>query len=79
LFYAGIRIPIRIQPVITFTGGKGRKGEKKEILIVDDYGHHPVEIMATLKRLKDGTINLEGLLKPGAGPAEKASASPRDG
>lgn len=30
------------------------KGEKKGILIVDDYGHHPVEIMATLKAAKTG-------------------------
>jgi UDP-N-acetylmuramate--alanine ligase len=30
------------------------KGEKKGILIVDDYGHHPVEIMATLKAARNG-------------------------
>jgi len=30
------------------------KGEKQGILIVDDYGHHPVEIMATLKAAKTG-------------------------
>jgi len=30
------------------------KGEKKGILIVDDYGHHPVEIMATLKAARSG-------------------------
>jgi UDP-N-acetylmuramate--alanine ligase len=30
------------------------KEEKKGILIVDDYGHHPVEIMATLKAAKTG-------------------------
>lgn len=30
------------------------KGEKGDILIVDDYGHHPVEIMATLKAAKMG-------------------------
>ncbi|MGQ9646779.1 MAG: UDP-N-acetylmuramate--L-alanine ligase [Thermodesulfobacteriota bacterium] len=30
------------------------KGEKKGILIVDDYGHHPVEIMATLKAARGG-------------------------
>ena len=33
-------------------GGGGRrfeyKGEKNDILVVDDYGHHPVEIAATL-------------------------------
>jgi UDP-N-acetylmuramate--alanine ligase len=30
------------------------KGEKKGILVVDDYGHHPVEIMATLKAARRG-------------------------
>jgi UDP-N-acetylmuramate--alanine ligase len=30
------------------------KAEKRGILIVDDYGHHPVEIMATLKAAKVG-------------------------
>src|SRR4030043_1542249 len=30
------------------------KGEKKGILIVDDYGHHPVEITATLKAARTG-------------------------
>jgi len=30
------------------------KGEKKGILVVDDYGHHPVEIMATLRAAKRG-------------------------
>ena len=30
------------------------KGEKEGILVVDDYGHHPVEIMATLKAARTG-------------------------
>jgi UDP-N-acetylmuramate--alanine ligase len=30
------------------------RGEKKGILIVDDYGHHPVEIMATLRAARRG-------------------------
>ncbi len=30
------------------------KGEKKGILIVDDYGHHPVEVMATLRAARTG-------------------------
>jgi UDP-N-acetylmuramate--alanine ligase len=30
------------------------KGERKGVLIVDDYGHHPVEIMATLKAARTG-------------------------
>jgi len=30
------------------------KGEKRGVLVVDDYGHHPVEIMATLKAARTG-------------------------
>ncbi len=30
------------------------KGEKQGVLIVDDYGHHPVEILATLKAARTG-------------------------
>ncbi len=30
-----------------------RKGEKDGILLLDDYGHHPTEIMATLKTVKE--------------------------
>ena len=30
------------------------KGEKKGILVVDDYGHHPIEIIATLKAARTG-------------------------
>jgi UDP-N-acetylmuramate--alanine ligase len=37
-------------------GGVGRrferKGERKGVLVVDDYGHHPAEIMATLATAK---------------------------
>lgn len=29
------------------------KGEERSILVVDDYGHHPAEIVATLKTAKD--------------------------
>lgn len=29
------------------------KGEKNNILVIDDYGHHPTEIKATLKALKN--------------------------
>jgi UDP-N-acetylmuramate--alanine ligase len=29
------------------------KGEKKEILVMDDYGHHPTEIVATLNAVKE--------------------------
>jgi len=30
-----------------------RKGEKRNILVLDDYGHHPTEITATLKTAKE--------------------------
>jgi UDP-N-acetylmuramate--alanine ligase len=30
------------------------KGERSGIMVVDDYGHHPVEIKATLKAAKEG-------------------------
>ncbi len=30
------------------------KGEKKGILVVDDYGHHPTEIKTTLNAVRDG-------------------------
>lgn len=39
----------------TFTGVNRRlemKGEKNGIIVVDDYGHHPTEIKATLKAVK---------------------------
>ncbi len=52
-------IPFRVvQETLRDFGGIQRrfqiKGEKKGTLIVDDYGHHPVEIMATLKAARTG-------------------------
>jgi len=52
-------IPFRIvqESLGDFKGIQRRfqiKGEKKGILVVDDYGHHPVEIMATLKAARSG-------------------------
>jgi len=52
-------IPFRVvqETLRDFSGIQRRfqiKGEKKGILIVDDYGHHPVEIMATLKAARTG-------------------------
>lgn len=39
-------------------GGVGRrfqiKGESREVMVVDDYGHHPVEIKATLAAARGG-------------------------
>ncbi len=48
---AGIEPRFCIEGLARFGGGGRRfeyKGEKNGILIVDDYGHHPVEIAATL-------------------------------
>ena len=52
-------IPFRVvqETLREFSGIQRRfqiKGEKKGILVVDDYGHHPVEIMATLKAARTG-------------------------
>jgi len=54
-----LNIPFRIiqETLRDFSGIQRRfqiKGEKKGVLIVDDYGHHPVEIMATLKAARGG-------------------------
>jgi UDP-N-acetylmuramate--alanine ligase len=54
-----LSIPFRvIQETLGDFGGIQRrfqiKGEKKGIMIVDDYGHHPVEIMATLRAARRG-------------------------
>ncbi len=41
----------------TFSGAERRftkKGEKDGVLVVDDYGHHPTEIAATLKAARKG-------------------------
>jgi UDP-N-acetylmuramate--alanine ligase len=41
----------------SFTGADRRfhkKGERKGVLVVDDYGHHPTEIAATLKAARRG-------------------------
>ncbi len=40
----------------SFTGVQRRlqiKGERRNILVIDDYGHHPTEIRATLSALRD--------------------------
>lgn len=48
----------KIQEGFTAFGGVGRrfqiKGEIADIMIVDDYGHHPAEIRATLAAAKGG-------------------------
>ena len=43
------------QSLKTFTGVQRRmqvKGEKKGIVVVDDYGHHPTEVRATLSAMR---------------------------
>ncbi len=49
------------------------KGEKNGALVIDDYGHHPTEIEATLKAAKDG------LSPPGGGGFSAASLQPDTG
>jgi UDP-N-acetylmuramate--alanine ligase len=55
----GIRLGIPfalITKAISSFGGIGRrleiKGEKNGIMVIDDYGHHPTEVEATLKAIK---------------------------
>jgi UDP-N-acetylmuramate--alanine ligase len=49
---------VQIQEGFARFGGVGRrfqiKGEVNDIMVVDDYGHHPVEIRATLAAAKNG-------------------------
>ncbi|KPA15577.1 UDP-N-acetylmuramate--L-alanine ligase [Candidatus Magnetomorum sp. HK-1] len=52
-------IPFSIQKkALELTEGVQRrmdiKGEKGQVLVMDDYGHHPTEIIATLKAIKSG-------------------------
>jgi UDP-N-acetylmuramate--alanine ligase len=54
-----LEIPFQViqETLSEFSGIQRRfqiKGEKKGVLVVDDYGHHPVEIMATLKAARTG-------------------------
>ncbi|MDR3124389.1 MAG: UDP-N-acetylmuramate--L-alanine ligase [Endomicrobium sp.] len=55
----GVRLGIPfalITKAISSFGGIGRrleiKGEKNGIMVIDDYGHHPTEVEATLKAIK---------------------------
>jgi len=41
----------------SFTGIHRRfeiKGEPREVMVIDDYGHHPVEVEATISAIRDG-------------------------
>jgi UDP-N-acetylmuramate--alanine ligase len=57
----GVQLGIPFAKISSALGafaGVGRrlelKGEKKGILVIDDYGHHPTEIRATISAVKDG-------------------------
>ncbi len=52
-----IDFPVIADALAGFEGVQRRlqvKGEKSGILVVDDYGHHPTEIRATLDAVRDG-------------------------
>lgn len=52
-----IEFPLIAHALEQFEGVQRRlevKGEKQGILVVDDYGHHPTEIRATLDAVRDG-------------------------
>jgi UDP-N-acetylmuramate--alanine ligase len=52
-----IEFPLIAHAVQHFEGVQRRlevKGEKQGILVIDDYGHHPTEIRATLDAVRDG-------------------------
>lgn len=52
-----IDFPVIASALNTFSGVQRRldiKGERNGILVMDDYGHHPTEIRATLDAIRDG-------------------------
>jgi UDP-N-acetylmuramate--alanine ligase len=52
-----IEFPVIAHALARFKGVQRRlqvKGEKQGILVVDDYGHHPTEIRATLDAIREG-------------------------
>lgn len=56
----GISFAISSKALKEFENAERRvelKGEVKGIMVLDDYGHHPTEIMATLKGIKEGWQN----------------------
>jgi UDP-N-acetylmuramate--alanine ligase len=50
------------------------KSEKRGIAVVDDYGHHPAEIMATLRAARTGWQRIVGFptspVQPNEGPSK---------
>ena len=61
---------VRIKKALAVFGGVGRrfevKGVSKGVTIIDDYGHHPVEITAALKagRMLCGNNKLVAVVQP---------------
>ncbi|MCI5145270.1 MAG: UDP-N-acetylmuramate--L-alanine ligase, partial [Candidatus Electrothrix sp. AR3] len=52
-----IEFPVIAHALEQFKGVQRRlqvKGEKQGILVIDDYGHHPTEIQATLDAIREG-------------------------
>ncbi len=52
----GLSLPVAAAALDAFPGADRRmqhKGESRDILVLDDYGHHPREILATLTALRD--------------------------
>ncbi len=63
----GIGIDIVAQSMLTFSGVKRRfqkKGCVNDILVIDDYGHHPTEIKATLAAANSAGRNLTVIFQP---------------
>ena len=61
----GIENDIIRKGLETFSGIKRRlefRGAKRGIAVFDDYGHHPSEIRATLRAVKEGLLNTSGRL-----------------
>jgi UDP-N-acetylmuramate--alanine ligase len=53
----GVPFPISARALGEFGGIHRRfevRGEERDILVVDDYGHHPTEIRATLRAAREG-------------------------
>jgi UDP-N-acetylmuramate--alanine ligase len=54
--YSGDRAGVIAEGLAAFRGTKRRSeiiGERDEIMIMDDYGHHPMEIRTTIEGLRD--------------------------
>jgi UDP-N-acetylmuramate--alanine ligase len=67
----GLDLSIKFEDIASalaeFRGAERRfqiKGEKKGILVVDDYGHHPTEIKATLEAARSSRRRVVTLFQP---------------